>query len=306
MIWQRATNIKKKIFHRKPGKRGNKTVEIDKQEYEEMKLYISELEQVLESNMAVVEEMKSSFLHNVYHEIRTPLNAILGFTSLLVHVDLSERKRQEYFDKIKSSSSDFLKIIDKLVDASLLETNQMPIETQRFAVKDMLTELEQQVQQEVDRTGKTNKVEVKLDIDKQCDDLQIEADKNRLLQVYHNLIDNALKFTKEGDIEIGYRKINTDSVLFFVKDSGIGLQDDTADSIFDAFVRYQNDELYDKRGLGLGLSICKGVVELMKGEIWVEADRYQGTIFNFALPLKFTNKKIQIPSTNRENVMTSF
>jgi two-component system CheB/CheR fusion protein len=304
MIWQRMLKFLCKRFNHLPKEKTGNTMEIEVDKYEEMNLYIRDLENVLESNMSVVDKMKSSFLQNIYHEIRTPLNAILGFTSLLVHVDLPTRKKNEYLNKVKSSSGDFLKIIDNLVDASLLETDQIRIESKRIPLSKLMTELEEYTNQEIKALNKKN-ITVKVDIDKQNETLEIQTDKYRLLQVFYNLLDNAIKFTEKGCIELGYRKINNSNVLFFVKDSGIGLQDDTADSIFDAFARYQHNELYDKRGLGLGLSICKGMVELMQGEIWVESNQFKGSVFNFALPLEYNNKRKQIPNTQKKNVKTN-
>jgi len=296
-------------YKKKDKDRKEKTVNISSREYHEMKEYIQELEQILDSNIDAVERMKSNFLQNICHEIRTPLNAVLGFTSLLVHVDVPDNKKKEYLRRIKSGSTQFLRTMDKLIDASLIESGQLELEYERISLQNLMYELHEYIADRCIEASKSqSKLDIVVDIDPQFSDLFIKTDKYRLQQVFHNLIDNALSNTYEGYIKIGYRKINEKNVLFFVKDTGSGIQIDTDENIFDHFVRLRTEnENFNERGLGLGLSIAKGILQLMDGEIWMEPNQTTGTIFNFVLP---TENKIISPVKNKtgrkkENVITN-
>ena len=230
------------------------------------------------------DQLKSAFLANMSHEIRTPMNAIIGFSSFLKNPQLDIEKRNHFVDIISDSGERLLAIINDIIDISKIESNQLKIGISNVNVDKTLKEIVE-IQKETNTFLVKNNVEISINIAKNEDDIFIKTDKNRFLQIFNNLINNASKFTKSGDIELGYNLVentNNSYVEFYVKDSGCGIPESKLELIFDRFS--QAGEKDFETGNGLGLSICKGLLVKMEGEIWVESEVGVGTIFHFKLP----------------------
>jgi PAS domain S-box-containing protein len=225
------------------------------------------------------DRLKTAFLHNVSHEIRTPMNAIIGFSTLLNEPDLTEEERHQYIEIIFQSGSQLLSIINDIVDIANVESGQAKVNLSKINLNSKLISLNEQFR----ITAKQNNISINLKVTLPDEDSSIITDNTKLIQILSNLINNAVKFTKNGQVDFGY--VLKDKFLeFFVKDTGIGILPEYHLRIFDRF--YQVDSAVSRQysGTGLGLSICKGYVELLGGTIKVESEPGRGTIFVFTIP----------------------
>lgn len=261
----------------------NKTAEL-KNANNEYELLNEELTQNNEELLKAKEKaeesdrLKSAFLANMSHEIRTPMNGIVGFSSLLNRPNLTEQHKLKYYDVIYQSSKQLLNIINDILDVSKIETNQVKIRTEYFDAKGLL--------QDVIKLNITQVAAKKLRIKMFCGYLKNEkiySDRTKIYQILTNLIGNAIKYTKEGTINVGVEKKNED-YLFFVKDTGIGIPTDEQEKIFDRFRQVEFGYARNHGGTGLGLSISKSYVNLLGGKIWVESEPEQGSAFYFTIP----------------------
>jgi signal transduction histidine kinase len=268
--------------------------------------YIQAKEKAEESD-----RLKSAFLANMSHEIRTPMNGILGFTALLNNPRLNENKRNEYWNLVNSSSQTLLNLIDDIIDISKIETGQLIIHENKCNLYQLLHQLFGIFKDNV--LLKEKNLDFTIKVAESLQDLVIICDYARLRQIFSNLLSNAIKFTEKGSIEFGYSLLNSangrdnngSSVLFFVKDSGIGIHDDQIPLIFDVF--RQIDDSYTRKvgGTGLGLSISKNLVNMLGGEIWVDSKQELGSTFYFTIPFHKgeRNSRSMTPSNliGREN-----
>lgn len=228
---------------------------------------------------------KSTFLANMSHEIRTPLNSIVGFTNLLLETEISARQR-DFLQKISFSSQTLLGLINDILDFSKIEAGKLDIDHVNFDLNSIMDHLLSMFAEISAKKG------IKLSISS-YDNVPslLVGDPLRLSQVLINLTNNAIKFTDSGEVEIivALRKLDpkTAGLLFTVRDTGIGIAEESIKKIFDTFT--QADESMTRRfgGTGLGLSICKRLIEMMGGEIWVESTLGKGSTFYFSADFKY-------------------
>lgn len=225
------------------------------------------------------EKLKSSFLANLSHEIRTPLNAILGFSSLLTDSKLKEHVKEHYSKIIQSNSDSLLVLIDDILDFSKIEAGQVKINIEPVLVNDIFAELFEFFKQK-------NTDQVKFIISPKALENQvlIHTDKIRFRQILINLLTNAFKFTEKGYIEMGYEITDDLQIMFYVKDTGIGIDPKYHKTIFDRFRKLEDESSKYYSGSGLGLAICKKLIGLLGGKIWVEGEIASGSIFYFTHP----------------------
>lgn len=234
------------------------------------------MERELRRAKEVAEEsnrLKSAFLANMSHEIRTPLNAIVGFSSIIAHEE-SEDEKEEYLSIIEHNNALLLQLIGDILDLAKIEAGTLEYAYADVDINKMLQEIEQTSKLKL----KTDSVE--LVVDMELPQLIMHTDQIRITQVITNFINNAIKFTDEGSICFGYKKIDKDLVYFYVKDTGTGIPKDKKEMIFNRFTKLDTFE----QGTGLGLSISKSIIEALGGEIGVESQEGTGSTFWFTLP----------------------
>ena len=247
----------------------------------QLKQYEKNLE-ITKAKAIESDRLKSVFLGNLSHEIRTPLNGIIGFSELLSNSVINEEKKHKYLKLITNNGEQLIKIIDDILDISLIESDQLRINDVTINLNQFLQDVYDFF--EVYRTT-INKSSITFTLENRIksSEANIVTDPTRLKQVLSNLINNAFKFTNEGTVHLTCTKLN-DTIHFCVEDSGIGIDQDKKDIVFERF--RQADERLNREhgGNGLGLSICKGIVEKMNGEIWVAQKEGKGLKICFYIP----------------------
>jgi signal transduction histidine kinase/CheY-like chemotaxis protein len=229
------------------------------------------------------DNLKSAFLANMSHEIRTPLFGVLGFTELLKDKNLSEEVKANYIEVILNSGNHLLSLINDIIDLSKIESGVFTLHTEAVNVDEMLTDLYEFF---IDNKYiRERNLELKLANELREESVIIETDRKRLKQVLTNLIGNAIKFTLQGEVEFGYKQIGEKEILFFVRDTGIGIAEDQHKKVFDRFIQVDNRETSRQfEGTGLGLAISKALVEQAGGKMWLESELNCGSLFSFTLP----------------------
>ena len=235
------------------------------------------------------EHLKSAFLDNLPHEIRTPLHAITGFTSLLSEADLTFEERQEYVKFIQDSSNDILNLMDNIIEIAKLETNQIKPKKEKCYINSIIDKLQIDAESKIVILEKPH-LEIRITKGNFDPQFMIYSDPERIYQIMTHLLNNALKFTEKGFIELGYSNLNNNKIEFFVKDSGIGIPFDQQEIIFRKFGKSGNINTNKNRGTGLGLALSKKLVELLNGEIKVESEEGTGSTFSFQLPIEKEQK----------------
>ena len=219
-----------------------------------------------------LDRLKSAFLANMSHEIRTPLNSIVGFSSLLAETDDRE-ERQEYIKIVETNNELLLQLVSDILDLSKIESGTFDFVRSDLDVNESCMKIIKSLEMKVPET-------VDLVFEKYMPDCHIYTDKNRFMQVITNFINNALKFTKQGTIALGYKQTAPHEIKFYVRDTGVGIPKEKIDSIFERFVKLNTFV----QGTGLGLSICKSLVSQMGGKIGVESTEGEGSCFWFTHP----------------------
>ncbi len=223
-------------------------------------------------------KLKSSFLANMSHEIRTPLNAILGFTSLLTENSLDAEHQKKYLELLASNSKILFFLINDIIDISIIESNQLELNVTRFNARRILADFKNFYNQPKD----TPLEFIYANMDAR-ETLFIKNDAVRFRQVMSNLINNAFKYTKSGKIEYGYKQFS-DRILFYVSDTGIGINPNDQQKIFEEFYKSSTEKQKLYGGTGIGLALCRRLVTQMGGKIWVESKTGEGSTFYFDLP----------------------
>ncbi len=231
------------------------------------------------------DNLKTAFLGNMSHEIRTPMNAIIGFTHLFNRENLSIEKKKEFASYIQKSSDSLAQLIDDIIDLSRMESGELSLRKKHFSIVSLMEKAKEISLLEC-KFAKKDQLELIFSFDERYAEMHMYNDPVRLKQILLNLLSNAIKFTEKGSVNFGFNVYNTQEIIFFVKDTGIGIKKDLKHDIFERFVKLENMKdhtLY--RGAGLGLAISKNLVNLMKGRIWYEPGPAGGTSFYFTVPL---------------------
>lgn len=224
-------------------------------------------------------KMKSLFLANMSHEIRTPLNAIEGFSRVIAETD-SQEDRLKFYEIIESNNNRLQSLVNEILDLSRVESGEIVMKTAPTDLNELCTSVKNIFKFRCPDS-------VKLDFEESTLSVVMNTDANRLTQVFSNLISNALKHTSVGKIAYGYKILNEGTMIeFFVEDTGAGISKEDIEHIFETYV--SRDAETTKNGYGLGLPLCKIIVEKLGGKISVESEVGKGTIFRFSMPFHGT------------------
>ena len=234
------------------------------------------------------DRLKSSFLANLSHEIRTPMNAINGFTDLIINTKLSKTEKLDYLKVIESSGHNLVSIIDDLIEMSKIESNQIKPNYSSINLDSCISELYETLKVTISKSKTIDFI-----ILKNTNPVAhlIKVDEVKLKQVLVNLINNAIKFTEKGHVAFGYKVDEYNAkIIFRIEDTGMGIDKNNHQYIFDRFKRVESDVSIKVGGLGLGLAISKAYVEMMGGEITLESKVKKGSVFTFSIPLNYDQR----------------
>jgi signal transduction histidine kinase/CheY-like chemotaxis protein len=246
---------------------------------------------IKESKAAIIQKekaeelakVKSTFLANMSHELRTPLNSIIGFSQILSTSENVPAREKNFIEKIHSSGNHLLKLINSILDLSKIEAQQLKLENSEINLRDIVYEVVEQFEYQAKEKNILMKTDYTSDRDFYL------GDSLRISQVLTNLISNAIKFTKAGEISVTVSKPEKDRVRFEIKDSGIGLTKEQIAKLFQAFAQADDSTTKEYGGTGLGLMISKEIILMMDGKIWVESESGIGSNFIFEISLDETN-----------------
>jgi PAS domain S-box-containing protein len=235
------------------------------------------------------DRLKSAFLANMSHEIRTPMNGILGFSELLKEPGLNGEKQQEYIRIIEKSGARMLNIINDIVDISKIEANLMNVDIKDSNINEKIEFIYIFFKPQVEEKGMQFLFKNTLP----AKEATIRTDNEKVYSILTNLVKNAIKYSKEGVIELGYIK-KGETLEFYVKDTGIGIPKARQSAIFERFIQADITNQMARQGAGLGLSISKAYVEMLGGKIWVESEEGIGSTFYFTLPYNAEPKEKKV------------
>ena len=248
-------------------------------------------------------KMKSDFLANMSHEIRTPMNAVIGMAEMALRENLPEVARQ-YIGQIISSGKTLLTIINDILDFTKIDAGMMMIEEEEYEIMSLVNDIANVINT---RIGDKD-VELILDIHPQMPRV-IKGDINRLKQVIINLSNNAIKFTKEGQVvlKIDFKRKSAGEMDMFVsvQDTGIGIKKEDLSKLFEAFQQLDSKRNRNIEGTGLGLAISKRILMLMNGQIWVESEYGKGSTFSFSVPQKIVNEASFVSIESPEKIIAA-
>jgi two-component system, sensor histidine kinase len=246
------------------------------------------------------DRLKSSFLANISHEIRTPLHGIIGFAQIIKDNNISQKELAQYLDIIVDSGNKLMNIISNIIDISMLDAGQLKMMRRKSNLYEVVRNIYDSFEVIRVRENKSFALILEAEISK---DIYMSIDNFRFNQIFSNLLDNAFKFTEKGEIHIGCRIFNNE-LLCYVKDTGIGVSSENLLKIFDRFKQVNEGADREYSGNGLGLAICKGMVELMGGRIWA-ISKVNGSEFYFNIPIKEAGDTDTALTESEMNQMTN-
>jgi signal transduction histidine kinase/CheY-like chemotaxis protein len=255
-----------------------------------------------EKNAREAAHVKENFMANMSHEIRTPMNAILGYTNLLQRKELDELSKQ-YVQTIQRSGENLLNIINDVLDMSKIEAGMMRIESAPFSIRGLVQSVETMFHARVAEKG----LLISTHVDESVPD-KMEGDATRLTQILINLVGNSIKFTSKGSITINITNEGTENNLvktgIAITDSGIGIEPDKLNKIFERFKQAEDSVTRKYGGTGLGLSIVHDLVLLQNGTIEVESEAGSGTTFRLMIPYSISSEAVDDKATLQRNLIT--
>jgi PAS domain S-box-containing protein len=246
------------------------------------------------------DRLKSAFLANMSHELRTPINSIKGFADIINDDSrkISRKKLKTFTSTIKRRSEELIRLISDIIDISKIEANQISINDSEFSLNYLLEDLKDIFTEKLKYKDKQIKLVNYKPLSNTMDN--VITDETRLKQIISNLLDNAVKFTDEGEIQFGYTVKDDNIIEFFVKDTGMGMTDEQQNQVFERFVQANAGGI--KGGNGLGLTISKSLVTLLGGEIWVNSQIDKGTTFFFTIKSKNTIQNNYYKNIKKNNI----
>jgi len=251
------------------------------------------------------DQLKTAFLHNISHEVRTPMNAIIGFSQLLNTPNLPAEKLRNFTGIIVQSSSQLLSVVSDIISISTIEAGQESILEKNININSKCKLLYDLFSEKAKEKNITLQFITALADDK----ADITTDETKIIQVLTNLIGNAIKFTRQGHVNFGYKIVvdsqNSESLIeFFIEDTGIGIVPEMFEEIFKRFRQVDSTATREFGGSGLGLSISKAYVELLGGKMWLNSEPDKGSTFYFTIPYKKVQKNILLEKSSEITIKT--
>lgn len=231
------------------------------------------------------DRLKSAFLCNMSHEIRTPLHAIMGFCGLIANSAISEGEKVKYANVINRNVDSMLELVNDIFDIAQAEAGITDVEDEPVKVNDLMGSVSTWLNIEKANAGKEF-LQIRIIKGNKDNEFAFYSDAYKLRRTLNNLAGNALKYSTEGYIDIGYRFGSNNMIEFFVKDEGIGFSKDKLDVMFQHFRQLDESQTRQYGGLGLGLSVAQKFVELLGGSMWAESEPGKGSTFYFAVPYR--------------------
>jgi PAS domain S-box-containing protein len=281
-------------------KERNEEINAQNEEYLQMNEELNQVNEELIKAKEKAEEsdrLKTAFLQNMSHEIRTPMNAIMGFSGLLVKNYNNKPKLERFSEIINQRCNDLLEIIEDILDIAKIESGRLSIDIEECDLNELFTELKAFFKEYQQRKGK-NQIVFSMNTLGNSSDFIIATDRVKLKQILINLINNAFKFTDTGKIECICQLDGNNNLLFKVTDTGMGIPSDKHQVIFDRFTQLRQNQNLAYGGTGLGLTIVKGLVEVLGGKIWLESELGRGTTFYFTIAYKKPVQKKHSPNVS--------
>lgn len=257
------------------------------EELQKSHMLLEEKNRLLEEEKAKALEsdhLKSAFLATMSHELRTPLNHIIGFSDIMPDMTDDEQIIQ-FSNLIKKGGLDLLNMIEDIFDLAMIEKTEVKIRTNEVKVRDLYMEVKRELQESLSESGKKDKITLDFSLDKNIIDQKIVTDRPKIMQVLSNLVKNAVKYTLEGSIRLGFSFRDQKYLEVSVKDTGIGIQKELHEKIFEFFRQGDDSHTRIYGGIGLGLAISRKIAHAMKGEIYVESQPGIGSEFVFKVPV---------------------
>ncbi|MCF6241378.1 MAG: ATP-binding protein, partial [Bacteroidales bacterium] len=234
------------------------------------------------------DRLKTSFLENLSHEVRTPLNAITGFAEVLQYEENLSENVKTYIDHINTAGESLLRIIDSIIQLSDIQSSDYRLSTSTFLAVEPIYKIVREFKNTNEfRTSKNVEIKAQINIEPEQ---KISTDENALNAILYHLTDNSIKFTEKGYVEVGVSPFDENQLLYYVKDTGIGIHQEDIKFIFDRFRKANSDTKKLYRGLGMGLTIVKNLIECMGGEIWLDTETQKGSMFYFSIPILYKEK----------------
>ena len=252
--------------------------------YADLELKIELLNKNLASKESELESLKSIFLSNVSHEIRTPMNAIVGFSNLLGDTSYNDNQKLFFIEEIKNNSQILLRLIDNLLLSSRIQSQKFSLELTTCNLKEIVHQLYLSHSNRLKKENRKN-IELKLIEDENPEsEIQIYTDPKKLNLALSNLIDNAIKFTKNGVVEFGFRHLENE-IQFFVNDTGKGIASKNLKPFFRNVFQGRQGIEAEESGLGISLSLSSKIIEFLGGKLLIQSIPGEGSTFSFCLPL---------------------
>jgi PAS domain S-box-containing protein len=245
------------------------------------------------------DKLKTAFLNNISHEVRTPLNGIIGFSQLLNDIDASVEDKNDYVDALNMSVDRLTDTFNDIMDVSLLMSGNMPLNIETIPLRMLIGEVEKKHQQLAQAKG----IEIHVSIPEALQNLSIDTDRGFIVKIMNELTGNAVKYTHQGFVELGYAR-HHDELMLFVKDTGIGISAEALPEIYEPFSQEDYSTTRSQEGAGLGLTIVRGIVDLLQGTIKVESEPNKGTKIEIYIPINASREmelKKESPSLPMKN-----
>ncbi len=244
------------------------------------------------------DNLKTQFLSNISHEFRTPLNAVYGFSEFLKNnKTITSDDRDEYLTLIMQGAQRLISLMDNVINVSKIESQNISVIQTNFSLSNMLNEIVDHYRQDIKEKQKS--IEINLFVPHTSKEVIFESDETNIRSIFDNLINNAVKFTERGTIDVGFSIEADKSITFMINDTGVGIDDDQKQNIFDLFRQSNGSHTREFGGIGVGLTICHKIIQLLGGFITLDSEKGKGSSFIFSIPGKVT--VVDLADSNNHN-----